>query len=572
MTDYTITGEIAVGGGASSWMWAPVEGSPVLTGGTDLGLALGTVAPTLVLSFTVDLGLVFGGDIAPTVGVSDAGMFWDAVLGGAITPGVTLTAGGGAAAAISGTAGVSASLLGSLVVERTPAEGAEAQFDAIGVRPSLPVIVYVLAANGMSDVNAGQVPAGQSFLVSAGYVGEGGDPFFEAGAAPNYVGTWTVPTYGPPYPSFRAPTFDEVVWFQPSSTLYRYFTDPRTNTVMGWQLYRSMPERALTGQIVFNVFDPDGIYLYYARLVGAQMAQLQYDNWTLLSLYDPAAVSHWFLPLLAANWGLELAATDSEQVQRSKTSGAVSLFKLKGLPESVQLRLRALGYTGYANEVWVNPTNASNFQSAVTNPDGSASSGPTGAGTDYREYPHGYRTNDPVSDAPITAESQGLTIASATQTGRVQLPAIQAGTLDLTITLPSSGGTFVLDDNGSGAFTAGANTTSLVLSTSSINYTTGAWSVSFTGAAPAGGTILANYSKVIGGDGYYPSSRVAIHLNDGSGNPLALSAADMAVVSTSLMADILPAHVDVRYFATDIPVTASPEGVVVADTLTITQT
>src|SRR5665213_3405941 len=103
-----------------------------------------------------------------------------------------------------------------------------------------------------------------------------------------------------------------------------------------WQPYLSYPERALAGQYVFNVFDPSGIYPYYARLLGACMSEWQYDNRVLLTFYTPELVSPYFLSALAANYGLELNASDPLNVQRAKTKNAVSTFKLKGLDRSVR--------------------------------------------------------------------------------------------------------------------------------------------------------------------------------------------------------------------------------------------
>jgi hypothetical protein len=235
-----------------------------------------------------------------------------------------------------------------------------------------------------------------------------------------------------------------------------------------WQPYLSYPERALAGQYVFNIFDPDKIYAYYARLLGGCMSEWSYDNRVLLNFYDPEKVSHFFLSALAANYGLELAASDPLNVQRAKTKNAVPTFKLKGLDISVRTRIRALGYTGYANEIWVNPTNPTNYRSAVLNAFGSFSSSNTGANdpNTTKEFPHGYRTGD--------------------------------------------------------------------------------------------GTV----------DGFYPSSRLAIHLNDGSGNPLNITSDIKAAVANDLLGDVLPAHVSIRYFVTDF--TVADEGITVTDTMTIT--
>jgi hypothetical protein len=235
-----------------------------------------------------------------------------------------------------------------------------------------------------------------------------------------------------------------------------------------WQEYLSYPERALAGQYVFNIFDPDKIYPYWARILGACMSEWNYDTRVLLTFYDPEQVSPFFLSALAANYGLELDAADPLNVQRAKTKNAVPTFKLKGLDISVRNRIRALGYTGYATEIWVNPTLGSNYQSAVLNAFGTPSSSATGANDPSTciERPHGYETGDGTED------------------------------------------------------------------------------------------------------GFYLSSRLAIHLNDGSGNPLDLTLAIKTAVANDLLNDVLPAHVSIRWFDTDF--TCATEGVVVTDNLTIT--
>ncbi len=360
-----------------------------------------------------------------------------------------------------------AELSGGLVRETQSASGAESTYERTGVRGSFPLLVYALAvvdAAGTEDV-----PDSGSFIVSAGYLGSIGEAFYEAGAGANTIGTKIQPSVGPSYLVFRVPVDNEVVWYQPTETLYRFELDRSTGTRV-WKKYKGLMQRSLEGQQAFNMFDPDKAWIFYAKTCDAMMYEWSYDSLTLLNQYDPDRCSHFYLSSLASNYGLVLDYTEPLPVRRAKTKSAVTGFKFKGLDHAVRVRLRALGYTGYTNEIWVKPDNAGNFESAVLNAADQPSSSPTGCSqpADCKEYPHGYRTDD--------------------------------------------------------------------------------------------GT----------GDGYVPSSRVAVHLNDGSGDPLVISGSIKSAVAEDLMNDVLPMFVDVRWFVTDVPV-GPDEGIVVTDELVITE-
>lgn len=356
---------------------------------------------------------------------------------------------------------------GALVRERTAAASAEGNYESTGIRRAFGLLVYELNAFGLGSL--GEVPDGGNFLVAASYIGTPGDPFYEAGAAPNAIGTKVQPLFGAAYYVFRQPLTNETVWYVQGEQTYRFQEDLDTG-VSSWVKYRTMPHRAADGMRLFDIFDPDGIYKYFAKVLGFVQTEMAYDNAVLLDQYDPDLASRFYLPELASNYGLTLDFQDDLPVRRAKTRNAVSTYKQKGLDSGIRLRIRSLGYTGYANEIWVNPTDPGNYQSPVLNDNGSPSSSETGAGTAYREYPHGYRADDPE----VTA------------------------------------------------------------------------------------------------DGYYPSSRIAVHLNDGSGLPMAIDDTIKERVARELGIDVLPAFVDIRYFVTDVPV-VEPEGVEVDDDLEITE-
>lgn len=99
----------------------------------------------------------------------------------------------------------------------------------------------------------------------------------------------------------------------------------------------------------------------------------------------------------------------------------------------------------------------------------------------------------------VSNENLGTTVNNVLQTGTTVSYPVQAGTLVITVALPSGGGTMVLQDTGVGAFIVISNTTGYTLdeSASSIVYLTGQWQLTFTTAIPSGGTITGSYFAVV---------------------------------------------------------------------------
>lgn len=100
----------------------------------------------------------------------------------------------------------------------------------------------------------------------------------------------------------------------------------------------------------------------------------------------------------------------------------------------------------------------------------------------------------------IGGEIQSNTVASATQSSVIVETPIVAGSLVLTIVLPSGGGTLVLQDNAAGAFTAITNTTGRTLLASAITYSTGAWNYVLSSSVAAGGSQIADYFFIVPSD------------------------------------------------------------------------
>jgi hypothetical protein len=113
-----------------------------------------------------------------------------------------------------------AEVIGTLIRASQPAEGAEANYEATGVRTSLPLLVYALDVLVATDTSS--VPVGGSFIMSASYVGSSGDHMYDSGAGPNTIGTVIQPPVGPSFFVFRPPVNEEVVWIVPLDQLYRF--------------------------------------------------------------------------------------------------------------------------------------------------------------------------------------------------------------------------------------------------------------------------------------------------------------------------------------------------------------
>ena len=302
---------------------------------------------------------------------------------------------------ITGTIEVTFQVQGALKYQASEASGLEGDYELTGKRSSTPTLVYLLDATLLLHVSVG-VPDNRSFLVPAHFVAQLGDLFSEAGAGPDYIGTKKKDSLGGDYVVFRKPVLNEVVWYVPDNVLYR-FEFNRDTKMLGWKKYLSLPQRALGGQFVFSMFDPEKVYDYYALIWGGLMWRWSYDTAVIAQQLDPDRCASFYLGALASQWGYALPSDETLSARRALTRNAVPSFKFKGLMEAIRLRLQSLGFRGYANEIWVNPDNIANgsYESLVPiNTAGEPSVATNGAGLDYIERPHGYDNTDPVLHWP----------------------------------------------------------------------------------------------------------------------------------------------------------------------------
>ena len=439
---------------------------------------------------------------------------------------------------------VEAELLGVLRVI-TSGIDREGRARELGYRPSTPLLVYSLDAEAPADTIAAVVPVDGYFLVSPTFDFLLGGTFAEAGARQDYIGQRKVPDTGPDFFIFRAPEAWEPVWYVDNTgdepfarDFYRYEHDT-------WLRYRTKPQRSLDATRAFDILDPDGVYDYYARVVAACLVQWAYDNEYLLRFSDPNLCPLEFLPLLAANYGMTFTEEDTEQARRQKLKSAVPSYKLKGLGLAVAIRLNALGYSGYSHEIRVKPE-------AVWGPGAVNDAGATDTTfiTDLAEA-----TDDFFNGQNIQFETGALTgemrkiksYSGATKTIEVVDPfsAAPANTDEFTI---------------HGAWDDIANAPAYIQADAfargnlfSIDPDSGEKGEAFY-EIPHGYTLAAPET-------FFPSSRLVIHVNNPDGSALDEVAMTQAQIdemkeriARELIVDILPAHVDIRYFATDFEV------------------
>lgn len=354
---------------------------------------------------------------------------------------------------------------GSILIEQAPTEDPEGIFQRTGRRPAFPLLVYAVVddVDGFADV-----PDNGSFLMSAGYVPTPLDGLYEIGATPGSVGTRVVRGGLPNVTIFRAPYDNEVVRrvdldADGAQRDRGYFRWNGTT----WVAYVTMPQRALRGMRAFEQLDPESVYDYWASLLGGLQYCLTNDAASLTYLLDANLVPDDYLGLLGSTLGVTVPKGGTIALRRQLVRTAIPRNRLRGLNQGVALRLFLMGYSGYATEVWIDPSDADNWTNLASAP------------TDVREE--------------ITVNR--LTVSSGT--GVKGSDWIEVG------------------HNSADAYT--------------------------------------QYAA-----GYVPSSRVVIHVNNRDGSPIDADTSAATIrelkqsITEALSADVLPAQVSIRFFATDV--------------------
>lgn len=482
-----------------------------------------------------------------------------------------------------------------------PAASLEASFDSTGYRPSVSVLAYLVDTLTSEQIEA-LVPDNRSFVMSSSFLGTAGNDLFDAGAAADYVGTRVVDEIGNSSYIFREPEKNEVIWYVPKELLYRYEFN-RDAGVWVWRPYRSLPQRSLDGQVIFEMFDPDKVYDYYAKIWGSLYWRWSYDLGILRDQLDPYSASEKLLPIVSQQFGLRVNAGDDVNVKRAKVYNAIDQFKAKGTSEGVRLRLRDIGYVGYSADVWINPgypaVHLHNY--TVSGYAKNAAIISTSSALEVYGFFGGSTTRNSrafivFKDFENPADGDTITIASGSQTKIFEFDSnssVSGGHVAVAINVDP----FVTASNLATAITANLVSVDGIFRSST---TEALWKATANPdntyyqparLNPAGNASAGTYGtgsdtleyptnyRIENNIVMKPSSRVSIHINNLDGTPINFAGMNTVAINTiqqtifnELTSDILPAHVDIRYFATDLNVNGpyASENIGATDRLTVT--
>lgn len=197
------------------------------------------------------------------------------------------------------------------------------------------------------------------FVVSNLFNQDPDDPLLLLGGKRNYLGIILDDGMGGQAVRFRPPYAGEVIYnldtanTQPESEQGTFQFNIETEV---WVAHITFPQRALNATRAFSILDPDGIWDYYAEIVGLALSQHQYDTRRIGDLVDPARVPESFLPLLLRNFGADdIFADETFADQQEALRIFVALMKQKGTPESIVNALSLLGFKGHGSHVWAIP-------------------------------------------------------------------------------------------------------------------------------------------------------------------------------------------------------------------------
>jgi len=271
-----------------------------------------------------------------------------------------LTGGSQIAVSIVGDVTAASFLFGEVTETLFPSLSPNARAEANnGIKPCLPLLIYIDNVSHIGNLNEpdGVTPKlalYQAFRMSATYAAPPGDRLAVFGASANAIGMRVLEDLQgdgveEEVTLFRRPLENEVVVLL-DATVEKY-----NATLDVWVAFTTLPQRALIGMRVFEILDPDMIWDYYAKLVGLKYAQLSRDTREILNFIDPNICPVEQLPLLAENFGVDLLADSTERTQRETIRQWVPLMQIKGLPQSVVIALRTIGFSGYATQIWTRP-------------------------------------------------------------------------------------------------------------------------------------------------------------------------------------------------------------------------
>jgi hypothetical protein len=467
---------------------------------------------------------------------------------------------------IDGAVDVVTSLLGTQDVTVANTYTPDERKALLGYRASTPLIVHSLSVESVSDITAAQVPANGHFVMSVLFAGGAGDPLFDAGAKPGSIGTrYDHPTAGTLY-VFREPYEDEVVWHV-EITLDGDLVDHGIHRWRGevWLAYTTWPQKAFEGTIAFSVLDPDRIYDYYAKLLGATMTQWSVDTKTIIDFLDPDLCPEEMLPYLAAQFNQALRSEEDVPQRRERIKASVPRYKQKTLPAAVRIHLLSIGYRGYVMEVWVNPDNPGNWTDDDTGE----------KGNDWIEVEHGSRKEVPGAGYKFLgglnpSDGEQMQITDFVFTLLLEFDDGGGVSMGYTPVLIGADAAETRDN-----LIAAVNASALTLKA-----IRDIWEPDEPTMLLDGGVVTtdARTGKVL--QNYWPSSRVSLHINYLSGEPMDMlqSEANLLAfkeyIAAELRTDVLPVYTDIRVFATDLEVSGdfeNGEQLEISDTMVLTE-
>ena len=225
-----------------------------------------------------------------------------------------------------------------------------------GRRPVMPWQVVLKDVQHLFELteNSGatyKVGVLQPFLISDQFSNDPDDLLTRAGGLAGYVGI-LIDTPSGPALRFRPPYSGETVVLMTDCSVCRWNVEAQT-----WDVHNTLPQRALTGAEAFETLDAQGIYDYYAKILGLMLAQLQYDTKRVQDLVDPASCPDSFLSLLLYTFGADdFEFEESPEFKRELLRTFIGIMQQKGTPAAIENGLKALGLSGYGTHVWAKPT------------------------------------------------------------------------------------------------------------------------------------------------------------------------------------------------------------------------
>ena len=170
--------------------------------------------------------------------------------------------------------------------------------------PKLVIHSSVLGVGGLFESGNWIFDDGQPFIIDPLYAM--GDQMVDYGAFPNAIGEmYSFDSSGLTVrlPRFRRPKENEVVGLDPANRGSHGGSGNLRWDGTAWKEYRTLPQKALDAQGVFELFDVDGVYDYFAHLLGNLHVQHIEDTKEILNFLNPNQSPKEFLQYLAKSFG-----------------------------------------------------------------------------------------------------------------------------------------------------------------------------------------------------------------------------------------------------------------------------